>query len=86
LRKACKAVPDRRQLRALIFHFGYNWPVISKDPKRPSIVRHFEISERKADRWLAGGLKAMREALAEEIQARQQQQQKPLTHAAKGGQ
>jgi hypothetical protein len=57
-------------LKALVFHFGYNWPVVSTDRRRPSIVRHFRIAERTAYRWLAEGMKAMREALAEEIKAR----------------
>jgi hypothetical protein len=70
LRRACKAVPDRQQLKALVFHYGYGWPVESADPKKPSIVRHFGIPRRTAWRWLAEGLKAMQEALAEEIQVR----------------
>lgn len=86
LRKACQAVPDRQLLKALIFHFGYNWPVISKDRQKPSIVRHFGISERKADRWLAGGMQIMRDALADEIREKQQEQEKKRKRDAKGGQ
>jgi hypothetical protein len=74
LRKACKAIPDRQQLKAVVFHYGHGWPVESTDRKKPSIVRHFGIPRRTACRWLSDGLKAMQEALAEEINARKGEQ------------
>jgi hypothetical protein len=81
LRRACAAVPNREQLKALIFIFGYDWPLTSADKNKPSIVRHFGVSERTAQRWKEEGMRAMREALAEEIQAHQARK----AGAAKGG-
>ncbi|HEY2383282.1 MAG TPA: hypothetical protein VGK48_19065 [Terriglobia bacterium] len=73
LRIACRAVPDRRHLKAAVLRWGYGWPVTSRDRDQPSLMRHFAVSEAQMHRWLDGAMKAMREALENEpemIQAR----------------
>lgn len=63
LRIACQAVSDRRILKAMVLHHGYGWPIESNDPKIPTLVRHFQITERQIRRWLTEGMRAMRQAL-----------------------
>jgi len=75
LRIACRAVPDRRHLKAAILRWGYGWPITSSDPKQRSLTRQFGVSEAQMHRWLDDAMKAMREALANE----------PEMIAAKGG-
>lgn len=82
LRMACRAVPDRRHLKAAILRWGYGWPITSSDPNQRSLTRQFGVSEAHMHRWLDGAMKAMREALANEPEMRESQ----LARAAKGGQ
>jgi hypothetical protein len=66
LRIACRAVPDRRHLKAAILRWGYDWPITSSDRNQRSLTRQFGVSEAQMHRWLDGAMKTMREALANE--------------------
>jgi hypothetical protein len=95
LRQACRAVPDRRHLKAAILRWGYDWPVTSRNPNERSLTRHFGVSEAQMHRWLESAMTAMRHALAEEpemIEAQTAQLLEAIDHeitraeATKGGQ
>ena len=83
-RLACRAVPDRRHLKAAILYWGYGWPITSGDPNQRSLTRQFGVSERQMHRWLDGAMKAMREALANEPEMIAAAQDK-LVRAVQGG-
>jgi hypothetical protein len=76
LRKACQAVPDRRHLKAAILHWGYDWPITSRNRNERSLTRHFGVSERQMHRWLDNAMKAMRAALLDEPEMRDAQAQR----------
>jgi hypothetical protein len=78
LRKACRAVTDRRYLKAAILRWGYDWPISSKNPNERSLSRHFGVSEKQIDRWLASAMTAMRAALASEPEMIEAQAQRLL--------
>ena len=76
LRKACQAVSDRRHLKAAILHWGYDWPITSKNRNERSLTRHFGVSEAQMHRWLDGAMKAMRAALLDEPEMYETQPQR----------
>ena len=78
LRKACQAVPDRRHLKAAILHWGYDWPITSKNRNERSLTRHFGVSEAQMHRWLDGAMKAMRAALLDEPEMYETQPQRVM--------
>jgi|SRR5579883_1047218 len=96
LRMACQAVADRQHLKAAVLRWGYDWPITSNDPQKPSLTRHFGVSESQMRRWLDGAMDAMRRALAKEpemlaaLRARMEEpseeQLEKLMRAVKGGQ
>ena len=63
LRKACRAVADRRHLEAVILHFGHGWPILSKDQRKNDLVSHFQATEDQIKGWLRRAMKVMREAV-----------------------
>ena len=63
LRTACNAVKDRRHVEAAILHYGYGWPITSKDPTKSDLERHFQATPGQIKYWIAAALKAMREAI-----------------------
>jgi hypothetical protein len=66
LGKARASVKDPRHLQAVILRHVYRWPFNEKDGSKPSLVRHFQKSERQIRNWIADGLEAMRAAIGEE--------------------
>jgi hypothetical protein len=65
LRMAIAKVTDRRQLEAVILHYGYGWPIVSKE--KADLVGHFGLTEGQVKYLLAEGMKAMREALGVQL-------------------
>lgn len=78
LRKACRAVTDRRQLKAAVLRWGHDWPIVSKNRNERSLSSHFGVSEKQIDRWLASAMTAMRAALADEPEMIEAQTQRLL--------
>jgi hypothetical protein len=66
LGKARASVKDPRHLEAVILRRVYGWPFNEKDGSKPSLVKHFQKSERQIRNWIADGLEAMRAAIGEE--------------------
>lgn len=64
--KARASVKDPRHLEAVILRHVYGWPFNEKDGSKPSLVKHFDKSERQIRNWIAAGLEAMRAAIGEE--------------------
>ena len=77
LQTACDAIPDRRQLEAVILYYAHDWPIISTDPKKASLVRRFRKTEGQIKYWLITGMKAMRDALGVEREAQARAERKP---------
>ena len=66
IRKACDAVKDPRRLEAVILHYGYEWPITSKDPDKPDLARRFNATPRQIKYWIAKALEAMRAAMGDD--------------------
>jgi len=65
IRKARAAVKDPRHIEAVILRYVYNWPMVDKDPNKPTLTRHFGKSARQIQNWLADALEAMRAAIGD---------------------
>lgn len=65
LRLAFAAVQDHRHVEALILRYVRGWPITDKDPTKPSLARHFKMSERQIRNWIRNGLEAMRAAIGD---------------------
>ena len=63
--KAHAAVKDPRHIEAVILRYVYNWPMVDKDPNKPTLTRHFGKSARQIQNWLADALEAMRAAIGD---------------------
>ena len=66
IRKAQASVKEPRHLEAVILRHVYGWPFNEKDGSKPSLVKHFDKSERQIRNWIAKGLEAMRAAIGED--------------------
>jgi hypothetical protein len=73
LRKACRALPDRRHLKAAILRWGYDWPITANNWNQRSLTRHFGVSKAQMHRWLESAMTAMRAALMDEPEWRDAQ-------------
>jgi hypothetical protein len=65
IRKARAAVKDPRHVEAVILRYVYGWPMVDKDPNKPTLTRHFGKSARQIQNWLADALEAMRAAIGD---------------------
>jgi hypothetical protein len=65
VRTALAAVKDRRHVEAVILRYVYDWPITHSDPTQPSLEKHFGKSGRQIQNWIAGALKAMRNAMGD---------------------
>lgn len=65
IQKAHAAVKDRRHLEAVILRYGHDWPITDKDPAKPTLVRHFGVSEKQLRNWIKDALKLMRAAVGD---------------------
>jgi hypothetical protein len=65
IRTALAAVKDRRHVEAVILRYVYGWPISHSDPAQPSLEKHFAKSGRQIQNWIAGALKAMRNAIGD---------------------
>jgi hypothetical protein len=66
IRKAQAAVKDQRHLEAVILHHVRGWPITDKNPTKPTLVRHFKVSERQIRNWIKDALKVMRTTIGEQ--------------------
>lgn len=67
IRKIKQRVEDPRLFEAALLHWGYGWPVRSKDPKKDCLMRYFGVSYRQAKYMLEIVMPIMREALGGEL-------------------
>jgi hypothetical protein len=55
LRKALRAVKDRRHRKAVILHYGHGWCI-------DRLTEHFKVTRGQMNHWIATAMAAMREA------------------------
>lgn len=65
VRRAMISVKDRRHLEAVVLRHVRGWPMTDKDPKKPSLMKHFGKSDRQIRTWINEGLKVLRAAMGE---------------------
>jgi hypothetical protein len=63
LRKACKAVPDRRKLRAVILHYCQDIPISSARRGEQSLSKIFRKDPDTIKHWISTAMRQMRAAL-----------------------
>jgi hypothetical protein len=61
--KGLTCVTDGRHLEAVILRYLEGWPMTEKDPEKPCLVRHFQVSARQIQNWINIALEQIREGL-----------------------
>lgn len=65
MKTARASVKDPRHLEAVILRHVHGWPITDKSGTKPTLVKHFNKSEKQIRNWISEGLKAMRAAIGE---------------------
>ncbi|RUL81892.1 RNA polymerase sigma factor [Tautonia sociabilis] len=66
LRRCLNAISDPRHREAVILHHLRGWPITDKDPSKPSLCSHFELSDRQIRKWMERSFTQMRGAMGDE--------------------